>query len=126
MKSKLPTITLVHNNEREQQAQATLLTLFDTYCLDKWFYTETLQIEEGAISHSHPGLIIGLHPNFVRPPERLLAVYIHEQMHLFLNLETMNKPMDHAIAEFRQMLLTSLSAARKDGAVNCQIIYISS
>lgn len=103
MKSKLPAITLVHNNEKEQQAQNTLLTLFDTYCLDKWFYTETLQIEEGAISHSHPVLTIGLHPKHVRIPERLLSVYIHEQMHWFLCLETMDKPMDHAIAEFRGM-----------------------
>jgi hypothetical protein len=101
MLSKLPSITLAHNNEKEQQTRTQLLTLFDTYCLDKWFYTETLQIEEGAISHSHPVLTIGIHPNYVRPPERLLAVYIHEQMHWFLNLETIS--IDHAIAEFRQM-----------------------
>jgi hypothetical protein len=103
MKSKLPAITLVHDTEREQQAQTTLLTLFDAHCLDKWFYTETLQIEEGAISHSHPVLTLGIHPTFTRIPERLLSVYIHEQMHWFLCLEAMNEPMNHAIAEFRKM-----------------------
>jgi hypothetical protein len=103
MLSKLPTITLVHDTERERQAQTTLLTLFDTYCLDKWFYTETIQIEEGAISHSHPVLTLGIHPTHTRIPERLLSVYLHEQMHWFLCLEALDKPMDHAIAEFRGM-----------------------
>lgn len=103
MLSKLPTITLVHDSERERQARETLLTLFDTYCLDKWFYTETLQIEEGAIPHSHPVLTLGIHPTHTRSPERLLSVYIHEQMHWFSNLEAMDKPIDYALAEFRQM-----------------------
>jgi hypothetical protein len=103
MLSKLPTITLVHNSEKEQQAQTTLLTLFDTYCLDKWFYAETLQIEEGAISHSHPVLTLGIHPTHTRIPERLLSVYIHEQMHWFLCLEGIHEHLRPAIAEFREM-----------------------
>ena len=53
-----PTVGLVKETDREQQTKEQFLRLFDLYPLNKWRYTEQVQIEEMAIPHSHPVLTL--------------------------------------------------------------------
>ena len=99
-----PDITLVNGSESERQLEETLLALFDRYGLEKWLYTEQVNLEDGAIPHSHP--VLTLTPKTQRTdygadPERLLAVYIHEQMHWFLMLEDPARDRERLHAELR-------------------------
>jgi hypothetical protein len=74
MASRIPEIVLVHNTQREQQTKDQLMRLFEQHTLDKWLYTEHIQIEEQAIPHSHPVLTLNTrHPD---DPQALLATYM--------------------------------------------------
>lgn len=56
--SRVPEITLVNGTPREQQTKDQLLQLLEQYSLDKWLYTEQVQIKERTIPHSHPILTL--------------------------------------------------------------------
>lgn len=99
-----PVITLVNGSESERQLQAKLLALFDRYGLEKWLYTEQVNIEDRAMAHSHP--VLTLTPrtrlkNYLDDSERLLAVYIHEQIHWFYNIDDSAKDLERLHAELR-------------------------
>jgi hypothetical protein len=94
-------IVLVKDTERERQTREQLLRLFAQYRLDKWRYTEKVQIEEGAIPHSHP--ILTLNTQLLADDEQFLGVYIHEQMHWFLLLEEKFEQGKQALETFRDM-----------------------
>ena len=89
--TKRPSISLVNDSQAERRLAQQLNELFETYGLERYFYTETVQIEDGVIPHSHP--ILTLSPStfgtqYLDNPNALLATYIHEQMHWFTLLET--------------------------------------
>ncbi len=86
-----PTITLVNGTENERLLERQLLTMFDRYELGKWFYTEHVQLEEGVIPHSHPVLTLAPRKHYLTDLKRILAVYLHEQMHWFSLLDEMSR-----------------------------------
>lgn len=96
-----PEIILVKSTEKEQQVREQLLRLFERYPLDKWLYTAKVQIEEGAIPHSHPVLTLGT--RHISDPRQLLGIYIHEQLHWFLMLAEKFERAKRARDEFRRM-----------------------
>ena len=101
---KRPTITLNNGSDSERVTRDLLLELFEKYGLERYFYAETVQIEQGVIPHSHPVLTLNTRPLNVSPPNTnlLLATYIHEQMHWFLTLEPCYEPFYKAVAQFRK------------------------
>jgi hypothetical protein len=96
--SRPPEITLVQGTSREQQTKAQLLRLFAQYPLDKWRYTERVQIQEGVIPHSHP--VLTLHTRHVNEDAQLLGTYIHEQLHWFCGLVEKSDAAMRATDEF--------------------------
>lgn len=102
-----PAITLVNSSQSERATRKLLLELSERYGLERYLYTETVQIEEGVIPHSHPVLTLNTLPVKKDPPSPtyLLATYIHEQMHWFLTLETLYEPFYKAITRFRKDFL---------------------
>lgn len=95
-------IRLANESSTESATRDELLRLLDTYPLDKWRYTDRVQIEDGVIPHSHPILTIsGWHdPDH---PLRLLSSYVHEQLHWFWLLARHgNRPLD-AMEQFKAM-----------------------
>jgi hypothetical protein len=75
-------IYLVNDSPTESATRDHLLRLLETHPLEKWQYTDVIQIEDGVIPHSHPILTIsGWHdPDH---PLWLISSYIHEQLHWF-------------------------------------------
>lgn len=99
-----PVLTPVNGTESERQMEKMLLVLFDHYGLEQWLYTEQVNLEDGVIPHSHPALTLTpktQRTDYGADPERLLAVYIHEQLHWFLMLEDPSRDRERLHAELR-------------------------
>lgn len=121
-----PVITLKNDTEKERGLQGSLSGLLERYPLAKWLYTETVQIEEGVLPHSHP--ILTLSPqtkgvDYLANPEQLLGTYIHEQMHWFCLLEDKFEAYKHASTEFRT-LYPNLPTERPEGCGNSFSNYL--
>ena len=95
------TVTLANGSESERQLEETLLTLFDRYGLEKWLHTEQVNPEDGAIPHSHPVLTLAPRKHYLSNPERLLAVYLPEQMHWFSLLDDASRDSARIGSELR-------------------------
>lgn len=80
------TIELAHDSPREAAARDLLLDLMETYDLSRWRYTDRIRISDTEIPHSHPVLTISGHADLANPL-RLVASYLHEQLHWFWLLE---------------------------------------
>jgi hypothetical protein len=74
-------VSTVAGSRAEEQTRDQLLQLLQRYDLTRWRFTEDVQIEEGAISHSHP--VLTLNTRYLEDDDLLLADYVHEQLHWF-------------------------------------------
>lgn len=77
------TTTLAANSPKEQQTRAQLQRLSSTLALDSWTLTPIVRIEAGSIPHSHP--VLTLNTRHLDKDALLLATFIHEQMHWWLD-----------------------------------------
>lgn len=93
-------ITLANGSPSEQATRELLLELLDSYPLEKWRYTNEIRISDGEIPHSHPTLTLNSYPDR-RQPLRLLASYIHEQLHWFWVLEAHGDKSEEAWRQLR-------------------------
>ena len=123
-----PTITLVNGTRKEQLLQEQLLSLFDCYSLDKWLYTEKVNIKEGVIPHSHPVLTLspqtrGVDFDYLANLAQLLGTYIHEQLHWFLLLESKFEAYKNASNKFRA-LYPSLPTECPEGCGSSRSNYL--
>lgn len=101
---KRPTVSLVNGSESEQLLQEKLFALFEQYGLERWLYAERVNLEDGAVPHSHP--VLTLTPesrltDYATDPERLLSVYVHEQLHWFTLLDDPARDRPRINAELR-------------------------
>lgn len=98
-------IVLVNNSLTEQQAATLLHGWFAQVPLEKYQYTDRIQIEDGAVPHSHPVLTLSPYTpwnDYLMDPEQFLAAYIHEQMHWFVLLVDKAENARHAMATFQE------------------------
>lgn len=77
------------------------MQLLEQYPLDKWLYTEHIQIDKDAIPHSHP--VLTLHTRHLNDSQQLIATYIHEQIHWFCLLVEKAEASFSAMDVFRQL-----------------------
>lgn len=73
-------IALATSSADEAQVRDRLLGLLGSYDLARWQFTDTIRIEAGVTSHSHPILTIR---SPLSDDDTLLATYLHEQLHWF-------------------------------------------
>lgn len=67
--------------EGANQVREMLLTLRQQYDLGQYEYCKLVRIAPLEIPHSHPVVTLS---TFAREPLRLLAMYVHEQMHWYV------------------------------------------
>jgi hypothetical protein len=79
---KAQNIQTAQQTPREEKTKILLEDLLKTYDLTSYTFTRDIQIEEKVISHSHP--ILTLNTRYLEDPPRLLATYLHEQIHWHL------------------------------------------
>ncbi|HEV8371143.1 MAG TPA: hypothetical protein VGQ39_24580 [Pyrinomonadaceae bacterium] len=92
-------ITLKNNNQREQQTKQQLLRLLSVYDVSNWSFTRKVIVDSGfdVIPHSHP--ILTLNTRHLKDDELLLATFVHEQLHWYL--EAKPKETEEAYKELR-------------------------
>lgn len=76
-------IALAHATEAEAATRAQLNRVVSTFDLDAWRWTDDVRIAEGEVPHSHP--MLTLNTRHVGFDDRLLATYLHEQLHWWLD-----------------------------------------
>jgi hypothetical protein len=92
-------ISLANDSERERQTRDQLVALLQRYELRRWQFTDVVRIEQGVIPHSHP--VLTLNTYVLGDDARLLAIYLHEQLHWFC--EQHEAATERAIAELRDI-----------------------
>lgn len=92
-------VQLVRDSDLEKQARAQLERILARWDLSKWFFTRAVQIEEGAIPHSHP--VLTLNANGLTNDTLKAVSFVHEQLHWFLSRH--HAATDSAIAELRRL-----------------------
>jgi hypothetical protein len=90
-------ISLANDTQRERQTRDQLLALLQRYELRRWRFTDVVRIEQGVIPHSHPELTLNTY--LLGDDARLLAVYLHEQLHWFCDQR--KQSAEWAIEELR-------------------------
>ncbi|KYF53632.1 hypothetical protein BE08_23995 [Sorangium cellulosum] len=94
-----PSIVLRHGSDSEKATEEQLGRLFDRYDMTPWLFTRAVLIDEQAAPHSHPTLT--LHTRHLRDDLLLLATFIHEQSHWYL--EEHQAAVDAAVVELRAL-----------------------
>jgi hypothetical protein len=74
-------ILLANDSERERATRNQLVALLERYDLGRWQFTDQIRIEQGVVPHSHP--VLTLNTYLLGDDARLLAVYLHEQLHWY-------------------------------------------
>jgi hypothetical protein len=100
--NKYPTITLVKGTDKEKQTKERLVHIFEQYPLEKWRYSEQIQIEEGFGAYSHPVIKLGTWEEN-ETEQQILTTYIHEQLHWFCMWKEKFESASQARREFREM-----------------------
>jgi hypothetical protein len=75
------TIVLRHDTPAERNTQAAIESLLQAYDFDGLLFTTETAIDEAAFPHSHP--VLTLNTVHADNPRRLLAEFVHEQLHWF-------------------------------------------
>lgn len=110
-------ISLKNNSETESQTRDRLQKLLRQYDLSKWTFTRKVMIEDKVIPHSHPVLTLSTRGD----ADALLATFVHEQIHWFLDENS--ERTDKAIAELRD-LYPKVPVGPPDGARNEGSTYL--
>ncbi len=76
------TISLQSNNDAERKAKQLIEELVTKYDLSRFYFTDKIHIQSFAIPHSHP--LLTLNTRTINEPDRYLSLFLHEQIHWFL------------------------------------------
>ena len=104
-------IAVASGTPAELRMQQLLSSLPEKYDLHGWIYTTNIQVDEGALPHSHP--VLTLSAAHDRNETMALAELIHEQLHWFE--EENAERRDRAIEETKHLYPT-VPVARPEGA----------
>jgi hypothetical protein len=72
----------VNPNKWTHLTKQNLEHLIQVYDLEPFIFTDLIHIQSRVVPHSHP--ILTLNSRFAEAPHRLLAVFLHEQLHWWL------------------------------------------
>ena len=116
-------ITTAHGSDDEVRTADFLRQLLEKYDVSRWQFTDHVIIDEDAIPHSHPVLTLSTRVRG-RSLTGLLATYLHEQLHWYVNEET--DPNAAAAIDACRQLFPSVPAdfdgARDENSVHLHLI----
>ena len=104
-------ISLHDGNDRERRAEQQLRRLLDEHDVTPWIFTREIVIQSGVIPHSHP--VLTLNTRHVDDDLRQLSTFVHEQIHWFVNADTL--AAEATLAELRR-LYPEVPVGRPEGA----------
>jgi hypothetical protein len=117
-------IELASGSDSEQRLQRRLSKLLARYGprLGRWQFTDRVVLDDKSISHSHPVLTIGARTKGARTDAGLLAVYLHEQIHWFLNEHPVR--LRRALRDLRARYPQVRVGAKDGGATDEESTYL--
>lgn len=74
-------ISLADGNAAEAETREQLQRLVKIYDLSDWIWTRRVNIEQGAIPHSHP--VLTLSTRHLKDDSLLLSTFVHEEYHWY-------------------------------------------
>jgi len=92
-------ITTANDTADEIETAQQLHRLMETHAPWDFVWTRTVEIDRNAIPHSHP--VLTLHTRYLENDTGLLATFLHEQLHWYVN--TFPDARDAAMADFAEM-----------------------
>lgn len=104
-------ISLHDGNDRERRAEQQLRRLLDEHDVTPWIFTREIVIQSGVLPHSHP--VLTLNTRHVDDDLRQLSTFVHEQIHWFVNADTL--AAEATLAELRR-LYPEVPVGRPEGA----------
>lgn len=72
----------IHPNKRTYITKQNLFHLTQVYDLTPFLFTKKIQIQSQVIPSSHP--VLTLNTKFAEQPEKILALFLHEQFHWWI------------------------------------------
>ncbi|MFC3033598.1 hypothetical protein ACFOEE_13805 [Pseudoalteromonas fenneropenaei] len=78
-------ITTEHKSKAELATVKLIESLRQSHDLKKWEFTDKVHIDETVIPHSHPLLKLNTRHTSRKDTDKLLATYLHEQIHWHLD-----------------------------------------
>jgi hypothetical protein len=83
--------------ELESATRDALSAVLRQHDVRRYVFTEDVVIDASAIPHSHP--VLTLHARYVDDPDRLLLLFVHEQLHWYLERPNLQDGLAAAKAE---------------------------
>ena len=78
-------ISLQSGSEPEKEAKFLIEDFVRKHDLSTYFFTTKVHIQSFVIPHSHP--VLTLNTRTIKEPNRYLALFLHEQIHWFFDLD---------------------------------------
>ncbi len=97
--NELVEIIEIEPNRRTNLTKQNLLHLFKVYDLAPFIFTKTVHLQSMVIPHSHP--VLTLNTRHMGSPDKLLSVFLHEQLHWWAGSKKDN--FDRALIKIREM-----------------------
>lgn len=104
-------IILKNGTPAEIRKRLALLAILEKYDVSGWIFTNTVEVDETAMPHSHPVLTLNAEDDQDEP--MCLATFVHEQLHWFEEQHAESR--DRAIEETVQYY-PEVPSARPEGA----------
>jgi hypothetical protein len=114
-------ISLESASESEKIAKSLIDDFVKKYDLTKYFFTHKIHIQSFVIPHSHP--ILTLNTRTIKEPDRFLALFIHEQIHWFFDLDGRAEKTKIFIEKMRQKF-PKVPSQKEGGANDDQSTYL--
>jgi hypothetical protein len=92
-------IRLVAGRASEEATRAQLIRVLARWDLSRWFFTRVVQIDSGAVPHSHP--VLTLNTGSLANDSVKAKGFVHEQLHWFLSQHHVST--DSAVDEVRKL-----------------------
>ena len=113
-------VTVWTTNQLEVKTKALLAQLLAKYDLSDYFFTDQVVVTYDTNPRSHP--VITLHTRYHDAPDRLLALFIHEQLHWYL--ESKQTAVDLAKQELEALFPEVPSGIPNGGGFNEDSTYL--
>jgi hypothetical protein len=115
----VPAIELIHDTTDEQATERALRGLLARYDTARWTFTDKIEIDRTTLPHSHP--VLQLNTGEANDPASLLATYLHENIHWFLDAH--EAATNAAIADLRA-IYPDAPGGPPEGARDLQSTYL--
>lgn len=114
-------ITLETGTELERNGQSLIEGFAKSYDLSKYYFTKKVHIQTYVTPHSHP--VLTLNTRTIKEPNSYLAVFLHEQIHWFFDLNGREEKTKRFIEKMK-VKFPKVPSQKEGGAKDDESTYL--